>query len=63
MLQWTIVFIIVALIGAIFGFSGIARESADIGKVVAAFGCALAIVTYMYHRQMSCGWAKYDKTI
>jgi len=34
MLRWTVVFLIVALIAAAFGFTGIAGDAADIARVL-----------------------------
>ena len=34
MLRWTILFLVVALIAAIFGFTGVALAAAGIAKVV-----------------------------
>ena len=50
MFYWAIIFFIVALISAIFGFSGIAQDSAYIGKILAVIGIVLAIVSFLSHR-------------
>jgi uncharacterized membrane protein YtjA (UPF0391 family) len=50
MLQWAVVFFIVAIVSAIFGFSGIAADSAYIAKILAVIGIVLALVSFMFHR-------------
>lgn len=34
MLKWTAIFLVIAIIAAIFGFTGIAEGAADIAKVI-----------------------------
>jgi len=51
MLQWAVIFFIIALIAAVFGFGGIAQESAYIAKILAVIGIILAIVTFLMHWQ------------
>jgi uncharacterized membrane protein YtjA (UPF0391 family) len=51
MFYWAIIFFVVALVSAIFGFSGIAHESAYIGKILAVVGIILAILSFIFHRQ------------
>ena len=53
MFYWAIIFFIVALISAIFGFSGIAHDSAYIAKILAVIGIVLAIVSILSHRRTS----------
>lgn len=50
MLQWAVIFFIVALVAAIFGFSGIASDSAYIAKILAVIGIVLALVSFLFHR-------------
>jgi uncharacterized membrane protein YtjA (UPF0391 family) len=50
MLYWAIIFFVIALVAAIFGFSGIAEDSAYIGKILAVIGIILAIISFLYHR-------------
>jgi uncharacterized membrane protein YtjA (UPF0391 family) len=50
MFYWAVVFFVVAIIAAIFGFSGIAHESAYIAKILAVVGIILAVVSYLMHR-------------
>ena len=51
MLYWAVIFFLIALIAAIFGFGGIANESAYIGKILAIIGVILAIVSCFFHWQ------------
>ena len=51
MFFWAIVFFIVAIVGAIFGFGGIAHESAYIGKILAVVGLALAVASFAFCRR------------
>lgn len=46
MLYWSIIFFIIALVAAIFGFGGLAHESAYIAKILAFVGLALALVSF-----------------
>ena len=45
MLQWTIIFLVVALIAGVFGFTGIAATSAGIARVL--FGIFLRAVRHL----------------
>nr|WP_263430128.1 DUF1328 domain-containing protein [Nannocystis pusilla] len=49
-LYWSIVFFIVALVAAIFGFGGLAADSAYIAKILAFIGLILAVVTFVMRR-------------
>ena len=51
MLQWAVIFFIVAIISAIFGFGGIASDSAYIAKILAVIGIVLALVSFLFHRR------------
>lgn len=53
MLQWAIVFFVIAIVAAIFGFSGIAQDMAYIGKILAVIGIILAVLSYILHRRSS----------
>ena len=55
MLQWAITFFIIAIIAAVFGFGGLANDSAYIGKILAVIGIILAIVSFIFHRRSSPG--------
>ncbi len=51
MLYWAIIFFIVAIAAGIFGFSGVAQDTAYIGKILAVIGIILAIVSFLGHRR------------
>ena len=51
MFYWAIVFFIIAIVSTIFGFSGIAQDSAYIAKILAVIGIVLAIVSFLFHRR------------
>lgn len=50
MVRWAILFFIVALIAAAFGFGGIAGEAAWIGKVLLVVFLILAVVSMVMGR-------------
>lgn len=51
MFYWAIIFFIVAIVAAIFGFTGIAQDTAYIGKILAIVGLILALVSFIFHRR------------
>ncbi len=51
LLYWAILFFIVALVAAVFGFSGLAHDTAYIGKILAIIGIVLSVVSFMFHRR------------
>lgn len=51
MLRWAIAFFIIALIAAIFGFSGLAHDFAYIGKILAVIGIIFALITFVLHKR------------
>ncbi len=51
MFYWAIVFFIIAIVAAVFGFSGIAHDTAYIGKILAVIGLILAIISFFFHRR------------
>ena len=53
MLYWAVVFFIIAIAAAIFGFSGLAHDSAYIAKILAVIGIILALVSFLSHRRNS----------
>jgi uncharacterized membrane protein YtjA (UPF0391 family) len=53
MIYWAVIFFLVAIVAAIFGFSGIAHDSAYIGKILAVIGIVLAILSFLFHRNSS----------
>jgi uncharacterized membrane protein YtjA (UPF0391 family) len=55
MLYWAVIFFIVAIVAAVFGFSGVASDTAYIGKILAVIGIILAIISFLTHRSRSRG--------
>ncbi len=51
MLSWAVTFFIIAIIAAIFGFSGVAHDTAYIGKILAVIGIILAVLSFIFHRR------------
>ncbi|MBN9521005.1 DUF1328 domain-containing protein [bacterium] len=51
MLRWAIVFFVVALIAALFGFGGIAGDAAWIGQVLLVVFLILAVVSMILGRR------------
>jgi uncharacterized membrane protein YtjA (UPF0391 family) len=51
MIYWAVIFFIIAIVAAIFGFSGIAHDSAYLGKILAVIGIILAVVSFLFSRR------------
>ena len=51
MLQWAVIFFIIAIVAAVFGFSGVAQDTAYIGKILAVIGIVLALASFIFHRR------------
>ena len=51
MFYWAVGFCCVAIVAAVFAFSGLEQETAHIGKIVAAVGLALALAAFYVHRR------------
>ena len=51
MFYWAIVFFIFAVVASIFGFGGLANDSAYIAKILAIIGIVLALVSFIFHRR------------
>jgi len=47
LLDWAVIFLVLAIVAAIFGFSGIAQESAWIAKVLCLVFLVIYIATYL----------------
>lgn len=47
MLHWSLVFLVVALIAAVFGFSGLASTSAGIAKILFGVFLVLFLISYV----------------
>jgi uncharacterized membrane protein YtjA (UPF0391 family) len=50
MIRWAIIFFVIALIAALFGFGGIAGDAAWIGKILLVVFVILAIVSMLLGR-------------
>lgn len=48
MLRWSVIFFIIAIIAAIFGFGGIAEGAADIAKVLFFIFIALFVIAILF---------------
>ena len=48
-LRWALIFLVVALLAALFGFGGIAAESMGIARILFFIFLVLFIVTLIYH--------------
>ena len=55
MLRWALIFLVVAIIAAVFGFGGIAGEAAWIGKVLLVVFLILAGVSMIMGRKSPVG--------
>ena len=51
MLNWAVVFFIIAIVAAIFGFSGVAGAAANIAWILAVIGIVLAIAFFVMGRR------------
>jgi uncharacterized membrane protein YtjA (UPF0391 family) len=47
MLKWAFVFLIISLVAALFGFSGIAAGAADIAKVLFFIFLAICVILFL----------------
>jgi uncharacterized membrane protein YtjA (UPF0391 family) len=50
LLDWTIVFLVLAIVAAIFGFGGIAQQSAGIAKILFFVFIVIYLVTFFMNR-------------
>ena len=48
MLKWTAIFLIIAIIAAIFGFTGIAQGAAEIAKVIFFIFIVLVVLSLVF---------------
>lgn len=53
MLHWAVIFFIIAILSALFGFSGLAHDTANIAKILAFIGIVLALISFIFHRRRS----------
>lgn len=51
MLRWALIFFVVAIVAAIFGFGGVAGDAAWIGKILLVVFVILAIVSLIFGRR------------
>jgi uncharacterized membrane protein YtjA (UPF0391 family) len=51
MVRWAIIFFVIALIAAVFGFGGIAGDAAWIGKILLVVFVILAVVSMLMGRR------------
>lgn len=48
MLHYAVVFFVIALVAALFGFSGIAASAVGIGKILFIVFAVLAVATFLF---------------
>ena len=53
MLHYAVVFFVVAIIAAVFGFGGIAASAAGVAKILFFVALALSVVTFFMHSRRS----------
>ena len=51
MLRWAILFFVIALIAAVFGFGGIAGDAAWMGKILLVVFLILAVISMVMGRR------------
>jgi uncharacterized membrane protein YtjA (UPF0391 family) len=51
MLNWAVIFLVIAVVAAIFGFSGIAGAAANIAWILAVIGIILAVAFFVMGRR------------
>jgi len=51
MLRWALIFFVVAIVAAVFGFGGVAGEAAWIGKILLVVFLILALVSMIMGRK------------
>ncbi len=50
LLRWTLIFLVIALIAAVFGFGGVAAGAAQIGKILFFVFIVLFLVSLFFGR-------------
>lgn len=53
MLRWAIIFFVVALVAALFGFGGIAAGAVEIGKILFVVFLVLAVISLIMGRRVA----------
>ncbi len=48
MLQYSVIFLVIALVAALFGFGGIAAGAVEIAKILFFIFAVMAIVTFVF---------------
>ncbi len=48
MLRWTIIFMIIAIIAAVFGFTGIAERAADVSRILFFIFLILIVISLFF---------------
>ncbi len=48
LLSWALIFLVVAIVAGFFGFSGVARESAWIAKILFVVFLAIFVLSYFF---------------
>jgi uncharacterized membrane protein YtjA (UPF0391 family) len=51
MLNWAVIFLVIAVVAAIFGFSGVAGAAANIAWILAVIGIVLAVAFFVMGRR------------
>lgn len=59
MLRWSIIFFVIAIIAAIFGFGGIAEGAASIAKVLFFIFLAMFIITILFGASLFKKWSLF----
>ena len=52
MLRWTVAFLLISLIAAFFGFSGVAASAAGIGKLLFVGFLILAVLSLLFNKRV-----------
>ncbi len=52
LLQWTLIFLVVAIIAAVFGFTGIAKDAAYIARILFFIFVVLFVVSLVWNLLM-----------
>jgi len=50
LLNWALIFLVLALVAAVLGFGGIARESAGIAKILFFIFLIIFILSFFFNR-------------
>jgi len=50
LLHWTLIFLVLALVAGVFGFGGVAQESAGIAKILFVIFLVIYIASFFFNR-------------